>query len=77
MNHTTELEIYRHKSDLELCRYLIEDAYKDSKKGHYDLVQEHLEHILEVFDWNRSNNSEGNHYNEIASTIIPLVAAND
>lgn len=76
MSHTTELDIYRYKSQLDLCLYLIEEALKDSQKGHHDLVNERLEDILEVFDRDTSSIKSADKSRCIMNNIS-LIAAND
>ena len=49
----TDLTLYRNKAYLELCLDLVEEAYENSLKGHYDLVASQLQNILETFEVQR------------------------
>jgi hypothetical protein len=50
MSNTIDLTKYRNQAYLELCLELVADAYKECKKGNYEMVETHLSDILETFD---------------------------
>jgi hypothetical protein len=55
MSDTTDLTRYRSEAHLELCLELVEEAYNDLEKGHYDLAKIQLHEILETFEKHASD----------------------
>jgi hypothetical protein len=55
MNNIVDLTVYKHQAYLELCLMLVEEAYLEFKKGHYDMVNTQLSDILETFERDEIN----------------------
>lgn len=50
MSKTTDFTSYKQQAYLELCLSLVKEAYSDLEKGHFDLAEEQLKEILDMFD---------------------------
>jgi hypothetical protein len=50
MTDVTDLTLYKNKAYLELCLDLIEDVHASIHNGRYDIAENQLDDIIEVFD---------------------------
>jgi hypothetical protein len=55
MSDTTDLIRYRSAAHLALCLDMVEEAFNDLNKGHYDLAKIQLHDILDTFEKNTIN----------------------